>query len=114
MQFNKFLFTTSAQFIGPRDIDINSARTHSTAQKIFGQVNHLWDGPRFTSYVGFGAEVDFGRHPGPTPEAFEEEFINCASHIGVFYSKTVFHFKTSQNMIVQILLFLLHRAKFEY
>ena len=85
MQFNKLLFNSSSQFIGPRDIDINSARTRNTAQKIFGQVSRQWNRPRFVFHVSFSAEVDFGRHSGPTPEAFQEECINCAlSYWGVW------------------------------
>lgn len=82
---NQINTSIQPQFIGPDDIDINSARTRSTAQKIFGHVNHRWDGPQFTSSIGFGAEIDFGRHSGPTPEAFEQECINCAlSYWGVW------------------------------
>ncbi len=60
-------------------------KPRGTAQKVFSHVNRVWQGPRFTSYVGFGAQVDFGRHPGPTPEVFEDECINCAlSYWGVW------------------------------
>jgi len=84
-QENQINTSIQPQFIGHCDIDINSARTRSTAQKIFGHVNRQWHGPHLTSFVGFGAEIDFGRHSGPTPEAFEEECINCAlSYWGVW------------------------------
>ncbi len=84
-QENQINTSIQPQFITSCAIDVNSTRTRGTAQKIFSHINRSWKGPRFTPYVGFGAEVDFGRHPGPTPEVFEDECINCAlSYWGVW------------------------------
>ncbi len=82
---NQINTSIQPQFITRDDIDVNSTRTRGTAQKVFTHVNRTWKGSHLTSYVGFGAEVDFGRHPGPTPEVFEDECINCAlSYWGVW------------------------------
>ncbi|MGB8367005.1 MAG: hypothetical protein WCD44_01475, partial [Candidatus Babeliales bacterium] len=77
-QENQINTSIQSQFITRDDIDVNSTRTRGTAQKAFSHINRTWQGSHFTYYVGFGAEVDFGRHPGPTPEVFEDECINCA------------------------------------
>ncbi len=66
-------------FITKQDININSAQTRGFSQKIYVHINRMWhDHNNITPYAGFGAEVDFGRRPGPTPEVPREKCINCA------------------------------------
>ncbi len=66
-------------FITKENIDINSARTRGFSQKIYGHINRRWPAhDTINPYAGFGAEIDFGRRPGPTPEISREKCINCA------------------------------------
>lgn len=66
-------------FITFDDIDKNSAATSGFSQKIFTHFNHkITQGSRIESYLGIGAEIEFGRQAGPTPAIGADKCINCA------------------------------------
>jgi len=67
------------QYISFSDIDKNSAATSGFSQKIFSHFNHkIAHGARVESYLGIGAEIEFGRQAGPTPAIGADKCINCA------------------------------------
>lgn len=60
------------------DIDTTSARTSGFVNKLFGHVNRVWhDTTRATPYLGFGAEVDFGKQAGLAPAVGDDTCLNC-------------------------------------
>jgi hypothetical protein len=76
---NQINTSIQPQFITFEDIDINSAATSGFSQKIFTHFNHkIAEGSSVESYLGIGAEIEFGRQAGPTPAIGADKCINCA------------------------------------
>ena len=76
---NQINTSIQPQFISFHDIDINSAATSGFSQKIFTHFNHkIAHGETVESYIGIGAEIEFGRQAGPTPAIGADKCVNCA------------------------------------
>ncbi len=71
-------------FLSNDDIDINSARSHGFANRIFSQMAHTWQSENLNGTLGFGAEIEFGmRHYTACKK--EEVILNSAlSYWGVW------------------------------
>ncbi len=76
---NQINTSIQPQSITFSDIDINSAATSGFSQKIFTHFNHkIAHGNAIESYLGIGAEIEFGRQAGPTPAIGADKCVNCA------------------------------------
>ncbi len=72
---------TSVQpvFLSTCDIDMHSAQTYGMSHRIIGEIDYTWDCYRpWTFYVGFGAEVEFGRNAQKKAVNKEQKCINGA------------------------------------
>jgi hypothetical protein len=75
------------------DIDFNSANSYGMAQKIVGQFDYTWsDRHPYTPYVGFGAEVEFGRNAQKKEPHQLQKCINCALSFWGIWFKGGFYF----------------------
>jgi hypothetical protein len=88
---NQINTSIQPRFITWNDISINSAQTSGFSHKIFTHFNHkLRNNRPFDSYLGLGAEIEFGRQAGPTPAIGDDDSINCAlSFWGVWLKGSV-------------------------
>ncbi len=93
-QANQINTSIQPIIISTKDIDLHSARTRGISHKIFGQFTKSWiERKVLIPYIGLGAEVEFGRRPGPTPSKERAKCINSAlSHWSV-WAKTGFSYR---------------------
>jgi len=60
------------------DIDLVSGQTRGLAQKIGTHLHKTWTRKKYAWFLGFGAQVDFGRQPGPTEKEERATSLNTA------------------------------------
>ncbi len=60
------------------DLDIMSGETRGLVQKIGTHLHRTWERDTITWFFGFGAQVDFGRAPGPTEKEERTTSVNTA------------------------------------
>ena len=76
---NQINTSIQPRIISCADIDINSAASSGFSQKMFTHFNHtIITYGRADAFIGFGAEMEFGRQAGPPPVIGDDKCINCA------------------------------------